>query len=102
MTATEALTKILEKFELLAGTSAPLYIYDEYKEYDEAFRIVNINDWTDYVDTSAEFMRPSEVDLLIGDYSKASSELNWTPKTSFSELVKMMVQSDLERCSRSR
>ncbi len=69
---------------------------------DEAFRIVNINDWTDYVDTSAEFMRPSEVDLLIGDYSKASSELNWVPKTSFSELVKMMVQSDLERCSRSQ
>jgi GDPmannose 4,6-dehydratase len=69
---------------------------------DEAFGIVNINDWTDYVDTSAEFMRPSEVDLLIGDHSKASSELNWVPKTSFSELVNMMVQSDLERCSRSQ
>lgn len=69
---------------------------------DEAFRIVNINDWADYVDTSSEFMRPSEVDLLIGDYSKASSELSWEPKTSFSELVKMMVQSDLEKCSRSQ
>ncbi len=69
---------------------------------DEAFRFVNISDWSDYVEISAEFMRPSEVELLIGDYSKASSELKWGPTTSFSDLVKMMVQSDLERCSRSQ
>lgn len=40
MTPKEALRKILEKFEELAGTQAPLYIYDEYKEYDEAFKVV--------------------------------------------------------------
>ena len=42
-------------------------------------------------------MRPGEVEHLIGDYSKAKKELGWSPKTSFSELVEMMVKADLER-----
>ena len=41
-------------------------------------------------------MRPSEVDALIGDYSKAKKVLSWEPKTSFKELVTMMVKSDIE------
>lgn len=49
----------------------------------------------DYVDFDAQFVRPSEVDLLIGDSSKAKSILGWEPKVNFSELVKIMVQSDL-------
>ena len=42
------------------------------------------------------YYRPSEVDLLIGDYSKAKKELGWQPKTTFKELVEMMVISDLK------
>ena len=42
-------------------------------------------------------MRPAEVDYLIGDASKAEKELGWKPKTSFKELVEMMVKADLER-----
>lgn len=53
-------------------------------------------DWKKYVKLDEKFMRPAEVDLLIGDYSKAKQKLGWEPKTSFKELVKMMVDSDIE------
>tara|TARA_X000000950_G_C13807030_1_gene616018 strand:- start:34 stop:1065 length:1032 start_codon:yes stop_codon:yes gene_type:complete len=53
-------------------------------------------DWTEYVDTSEKYFRPNEVDYLLGDYSKAKKELNWTPKTSFKDLVKIMVEHDIE------
>lgn len=52
-------------------------------------------DWKKYVKTDPKFYRPAEVDLLIGDYSKAKERLRWEPRTSFKELVQMMVQSDL-------
>ena len=50
----------------------------------------------DYVRIDPRFMRPAEVDHLIGDYSKAKEKLGWEPRTSFEELVKLMVDSDLE------
>ena len=53
-------------------------------------------DWTKYVDTSEKYFRPNEVDFLLGDYSKAKKELNWSPKTSFKDLVKIMVEHDIE------
>jgi GDPmannose 4,6-dehydratase len=49
-----------------------------------------------YVRIDPRFMRPAEVDHLIGDYSKAKEKLGWEPRTSFEELVKLMVDSDLE------
>lgn len=62
-----------------------------------AFEVVDINDWKKYVDANkSEHMRPAEVDYLIGDYSKAEKKLSWRPKTSFKELVSMMVRADLE------
>lgn len=63
----------------------------------EAFNVVGIEDWRRYVDANKEeFMRPAEVDNLIGDYSKAKEKLGWSPRTSFAELVKMMVEADVE------
>ncbi len=53
-------------------------------------------DWKKYVKIDPRFHRPAEVDLLIGDYSKAKKVLKWEPKTSFKELVKMMVEADLK------
>lgn len=53
-------------------------------------------DWKKYVKNDERFHRPAEVDLLIGDYAKAKKVLGWEPKTSFKELVKMMVDSDIE------
>ncbi len=60
-----------------------------------AFKAAGLNDWRQYVEQSSEFMRPAEVDLLIGDASKAKSVLGWAPKVNFDELISMMVESDL-------
>jgi GDPmannose 4,6-dehydratase len=49
----------------------------------------------DYVDFDSQFVRPSEVDLLIGDASKAKTVLGWNPKVNFPELVAKMVEADL-------
>ncbi len=67
---------------------------------DEAFAVAGIEDWTPYVEQDPRFMRPAEVDLLIGDPGKAREKLGWTPKVSFPELVRMMVESDLRLESR--
>jgi GDPmannose 4,6-dehydratase len=52
-------------------------------------------DWQDYVVQDERFYRPAEVDLLIGDPSKAAAAIGWTPRTSFRDLVHMMVDADL-------
>ena len=63
-----------------------------------AFAEVGIKDWEKYVTADdPKHLRPAEVDYLIGDSSKAEKELGWKPKTSFKELVSMMVKADLER-----
>ncbi len=53
-------------------------------------------DYQDYVVQDERFFRPAEVDLLVGDASKAAHVLGWEPKTSFAELVQMMVDADLD------
>jgi len=63
---------------------------------NEAFLQIGISDWSSYIKQDPKFMRPAEVDVLRGDYSKAKSQLNWIPKTSFSEMVKKMVTNDIE------
>jgi len=77
---------------------------------DEAFNLVDmplewegkgLNEIGKYKDktivkVNPDFYRPAEVDILLGDYSKAKKELGWEPKTKFKELVKMMVESDLK------
>jgi GDPmannose 4,6-dehydratase len=63
-----------------------------------AFAEVGISDWQKHVHANnPKYLRPAEVDYLIGDYSKAKKELGWEPKTTFKELVAMMVKSDIER-----
>ena len=54
-------------------------------------------DWHDYVRIDERYFRPAEVDLLIGDYSKAKAKLGWEPTVRFAELVRMMVDADRER-----
>lgn len=61
---------------------------------DRSFGLVGLN-WQDYVEIDPRYYRPTEVDLLIGDYSKAEQKLGWKPKTSFDDLVKIMVTADL-------
>ncbi|ADO73794.1 GDP-mannose 4,6-dehydratase [Stigmatella aurantiaca] len=54
-------------------------------------------DWQKYVVINPAFVRPAEVDLLIGDYAKAKRKLGWEPTVRFQQLVEMMVDADLER-----
>ncbi|MCB0407242.1 MAG: GDP-mannose 4,6-dehydratase [Bdellovibrionales bacterium] len=54
-------------------------------------------DYNDFVEIDERYFRPTEVDLLIGDATKAKEKLGWVPKTSFEELVHLMVRSDLEK-----
>ncbi|MGH9309325.1 MAG: GDP-mannose 4,6-dehydratase, partial [Vicinamibacterales bacterium] len=58
-------------------------------------------DWQRFVNLDPRFLRPAEVDQLIGDASKAKSALGWTPKIDFAALVRMMVDADLARLSRA-
>jgi GDPmannose 4,6-dehydratase len=61
---------------------------------EQAFSYADL-DWQKYVALDARYYRPAEVDLLIGDASKARRELGWKPKTTFNELVRLMVDGDL-------
>ncbi|MCY4537054.1 MAG: GDP-mannose 4,6-dehydratase [Chloroflexi bacterium] len=63
---------------------------------DVAFSHVGLN-WRDYTVQDPLFMRPAEVDLLVGDASKAKRELGWQPEVTFEELIGMMVDSDLKK-----
>ena len=64
------------------------------KLLNAAFSTVDLN-WRDYTIQDERFMRPAEVDLLVGDASKAGRKLGWEPTVSFEKLVQMMVESDL-------
>ena len=59
-------------------------------------------DYEEFVDIDPRYYRPTEVDFLLGDSSKAQKELHWKPKTSFKELVRLMMDSDMELAERER
>ncbi len=61
----------------------------------EAFGCIGL-DWKDFVKIDPKYFRPAEVDVLLGDASKARRELGWSPKVTFKELAKLMVEADLE------
>src|SRR5438093_1326510 len=61
----------------------------------EAFSYVDL-DWRDYVETDPKYYRPTEVDLLVGDASKAKRMLGWKARTTFKDLVRLMVDADIE------
>ena len=64
-----------------------------------AFEHVGL-DWKKYIVTDQRFVRPAEVDLLLGDCSKAKKQLGWEPEVSFEAMIKMMVDADIERLSK--
>jgi GDPmannose 4,6-dehydratase len=61
-----------------------------------SFNYVGIKDWEKYIKINKDFYRPAEVDVLIGNSTKAQNVLNWKPKTSFNEMVMKMVDNDLK------
>lgn len=68
---------------------------------DLSFGMLDL-DWNEYVQIDPRYYRPAEVDLLLGDCSKAERELGWRPKTSFEDLVRLMVESDMELAEREK
>ncbi|HVR46380.1 MAG TPA: GDP-mannose 4,6-dehydratase [Candidatus Binatia bacterium] len=66
-----------------------------------AFEVAGLGSFEPYVVIDPRFVRPAEVDRLIGDAAKARRVLGWEPKVSFEQLVAMMVESDIKRCERS-
>lgn len=68
---------------------------------DVTFRLLDL-DWERHVRLDERYLRPAEVPVLEGDYTKARTELGWKPRVSFAELVQMMVDSDLELARRER
>jgi GDPmannose 4,6-dehydratase len=75
------------------------YSVSEFAE--KAFQVID-RDYHAYVITSKKYYRPNEVNHLLGDSSKAKEKLAWKPKTSFDELVKLMVESDIENAKREK
>jgi GDPmannose 4,6-dehydratase len=72
------------------------------KEFlEEAFGAVGL-DWRNYVEYDARYARPTEVDQLLGDAAKAKRILGWEPKVRFKELVKLMVEADLELAEKEK
>jgi GDPmannose 4,6-dehydratase len=66
---------------------------------DEAFGYLEL-DWKGFVEVDPRYYRPAEVDLLLGDASKARRELHWKPEVNFKQLVQIMVDHDLELAQR--
>ena len=67
---------------------------------EEAFRFVDL-DWREYVVQDERFMRPAEVDMLVGDPTKAGETLGWEPSVTFGDLVRLMVEADIEALKRN-
>ena len=66
---------------------------------DETFGHLQM-DWKPYVEIDPRYYRPAEVDLLLGDASKAREKLGWSPKVSFRELARLMVEADMKIAER--
>jgi GDPmannose 4,6-dehydratase len=87
-----AMLKLDEPDDIVLCTGVPHSVMDF---ADEAFRIAGVGRASDYVDFDSNRLRPSEIDLLIGDPAKAKRVLGWKAKTKFKELVRIMVDADL-------
>lgn len=82
---------VADDYVIATGETRPI------KEFlDEAFKLIGIEDWTPYIKIDQKLIRPAEVDVLRGDYSKAQKQLGWHPKTNFTDLVKIMVETDIK------
>jgi GDPmannose 4,6-dehydratase len=66
---------------------------------EKVFSLLQL-DWRECVKIDPYYFRPTEVDFLLGDPSKAKSKLNWSPKTSFEDLVRLMIEHDLDLAHR--
>ena len=66
----------------------------------EAFTSAEMDDWRKYVEIDPRYFRPTEVENLIADITKIKTQLGWTPKTQFEDLVRIMVKEDIAALKR--
>ena len=90
----EAMWRMLQHSEPNDFVIATGKAYSVREFLEEAFSYAGL-DWSKYVEVDPAYFRPTEVDYLLGDSSKARRALNWEPRTSFQQLVRMMVDSDI-------
>ena len=62
----------------------------------ESFEYSGLGDWKNYVEIDEKYMRPKDIDNLIGDYSKAKKDLGWEPKVNYRDLIHLMIDSDIK------
>ena len=93
----EAMWRMLQQDEADDYVISTGETYSVRQYLDIAFNHVGITDWEKHVFQDPQFFRPAEVDLLIGDSTKARETLGWKPAVSFEELVTMMVDADMAR-----
>ena len=97
----EAMWRMLQQDEADDYVVATGETYSVKQFVEAAFGAAGL-DWRDHVRQDARYFRPAEVDLLLGDPSKAKTTLGWQPRVDFSSLVTMMVEADLELAERER
>ena len=93
----EAMWRILQQDEPDDYVIATGVQYTIGELLEKSFAAVGITDWEKYVESDPRFKRPAELHSLCGDPTKAKEKLGWEPKTSFDEMIKMMVEADIER-----
>ena len=97
----EAMWLMLQQSEATDYVVATNTAYSVRQFLDFAFEHVDL-DWHDFVKFDERYLRPTEVDALIGDASKAAAQLGWTPKVFTPELARLMVESDLDLAEREK
>jgi GDPmannose 4,6-dehydratase len=97
----EAMWRMLQHTEPGDFVVATGEAYSVREFLEEAFSCADL-DWREFVEIDARYFRPTEVDYLLGDSSKARSALGWKPETSFKQLVSMMVASDIQLAEEER
>lgn len=96
----EAMWMILQQDEPDDYVIATGESYSVREFLDEAFNLIGVKDWSEYVEIDQKLIRPAEVDVLKGDSTKAKQKLGWSPKTSFKDLVEIMVTNDINLLKR--
>ena len=90
----EVMYKILQQPEPDDFILATGEVHSVREFLDEAFKYAGFNDWKQYVEIDPRYFRPAEVEVLIGDATKAKEKLGWQPKIKFKELVRIMIDGD--------
>jgi len=97
----EAMWRMLQQDEPDDYVVATGKSYSVREFLEAAFELLDL-DWREYVEIDPRYFRPAEVDYLLGDASKAGERLGWQPKVEFADLVRMMVEHDLEMAKQEK